>query len=86
MVQHRIQRWRNMAVTVNTSLRHVADCTAKTQQRKFETNIPRKGIAGLSPNFRIISAFMCPTIILPIQLQENMWTDPLGIYKSLTDT
>jgi hypothetical protein len=25
-------------------------------------------------------------ICLPILLQKNMWTDPVGIYKSLTDT
>ncbi len=28
-------------------------CTAKTQYRKFETNIPRNGIASLSPNLHI---------------------------------
>ncbi len=51
--------------------------TAKRQQRKFETNIPRKGIArGLSPSLHIhvsVSDLFIPTIGLPILLQENMW-------------
>jgi hypothetical protein len=40
--------------------------TAKTQYRKFETNIPR-------------SDLYIHTIGLPILLQENMWTDPGNI-------
>jgi hypothetical protein len=47
--------------------------TAKTQFRKFETNIPRKGLRSLSPNFHIhvsVSDLYIPTILL----QENMWT------------
>jgi hypothetical protein len=62
--------------------------TAKTHYRKFETNIPRKGIAGLSPNFHIhvsVSDLYIPRIGLPILLQENMWIDS-GINLSLTDT
>jgi hypothetical protein len=54
---------------------------SKTQYRKFETNIPRKGIAR--PQSQFPSTFMClraiyicvPRISLPILLQENMWTD-----------
>ncbi len=66
------------------------DHTAKNQYRKFETNIPRKGIArGHSPNFHIhvsVSDLYIPTIDdLPILLQEIC--GPIqGIYKSLTDT
>jgi hypothetical protein len=55
--------------------------TAKTQYRKFQTNIPREGIAaGLSPNFHIhvsVSDLYIPKIGLP--MQENMWTDPRNI-------
>ncbi len=62
--------------------------TAKTKWRKFETNIPRKGISGSQSQFphscvcdRIIyshggSAFLLEEICGPI----------LRIYKSLTDT
>ncbi len=66
--------------------------TARTQYRKFEANIPRKGIW---PASFPISTFMClvsdlyiPPIGLPILLQENVWTDPGNtyMYKSLTDT
>jgi hypothetical protein len=57
--------------------------TAKTQHRKFETNISRKGIARPhSSNFHIyasVSDFFIPTIDLPILLQENMWTYPGNI-------
>ncbi len=53
--------------------------TAKTQYRKFETNIPRKGNAGLRPNFHIphvsVSYLYIPRIGLPILLQENTWTE-----------
>jgi hypothetical protein len=58
-----------------------------TQYRKFETIIPKKEFRGLSPNFHIhvsVSDFYIPTIGLPILLQENMWTDPGNVYKSLT--
>jgi hypothetical protein len=53
--------------------------TARTQYRKFETNIPRKRIAhGLNPNFHShvsVSDLYIPKIGLPILLQENIWTD-----------
>jgi hypothetical protein len=52
--------------------------TAKTQYRKFETNIfPEKELSGFSPNFQIHvfeSHLYIPTIGLPILLQENMWS------------
>ncbi len=62
--------------------------TAKTKYRYFETNIPRKGISGLSPNFHIhasVSDSYIPTIGLPILLEE-ICRPILGLYKSLTDT
>jgi hypothetical protein len=43
--------------------------TAKTQYRKFETNISRKGMRSLSPNFHIhasVSDLYIPTIGLTI--------------------
>ncbi len=57
--------------------------TAKTQNRKFETNIPRKGIARPQSQFphahvSVIDLYI-PNIGLPILLQENMWTDPGNI-------
>ena len=58
------------------------DCTAKTQYRKFEANIPIKGIAPLGPNLHIhvsVNDLYIPTIGLPILLQEDMWTDPGNI-------
>jgi hypothetical protein len=64
------------------------DCTAKKKCRKFEANIPRKGIWGLSPNFHIhvsVSELYIPTIELPFLLEE-ICGPILGIYKSLTDT
>ncbi len=48
------------------------------QYRKFETNIPRKGIVSVSDLY-------IPTIDLPVLLQE-MCGQILGIYKSLKDT
>jgi hypothetical protein len=56
--------------------------TAKTQYRKCETNIPRKGIARLQPQFPqhvSVSDLYIPTICLTILLQENMWTNPGNI-------
>jgi hypothetical protein len=56
--------------------------TAKTQYRKFETFITKKGIGSLSPYFHIhvsVSDLYIPTIGLPILLQENMCTDPGNI-------
>jgi hypothetical protein len=66
----------------------MAHHTAKTHYRKFETNISRKRLCGLSPYFHIhvsvsdlyiprsVCLFCCRKICGPI----------LGIYKSLTDT
>jgi hypothetical protein len=62
--------------------------TAKTKCRKFKTNIPRKGISGLSPNFHIhvsVSELYIPAMGLPFLLEEK-FGPILGIYKSLTDT
>ncbi len=50
---------------------------------------PEKELHSLSPSFLIhvsVSDLHIPTIGLPILLQENMWTVPGNIYKSLTDT
>jgi hypothetical protein len=65
---------------------------AKTQYRKFEINIPKKGIARpKSHNFHIhvsLSDLYIPTIVLPILsilVLEYIWADP-GNIKSLTDT
>ncbi len=56
-----------------------SECTAKTQYRKFETNIPRKGTARLySPNSYIhvsVSDLYFPLIGLHILLQENRCTE-----------
>ncbi len=62
--------------------------TAKTKYRNFKTNIPRKGISGLCPNFYIhasVSDLYIPTIGLPILLEE-ICRPILGLYKSLTGT
>jgi hypothetical protein len=69
-------------------------CTEKKQYQKFETNIPRKGIAQPQSHFphsRVCETFTVYilTIGLPIMLQEIMWTDPdpgNTQYKSFTDT
>ncbi len=57
-------------------------CIAKTQYWKYEKNISRKELRGLSPSFHIhvsVSDYTyIPTIGLPILLQENMWTDDCG--------
>jgi hypothetical protein len=45
---------------------------------KCETNIPRKGIASLSPNFHIhvsVSDLHISTIGLPFLLEGNTWTN-----------
>jgi hypothetical protein len=52
--------------------------TAKTHYRKFETNIPRKGIARYSPNSYIhvsVSDLYISLIGLPILLKDNRWTE-----------
>ncbi len=63
---------------------------AKTIKKNIYIKIfLRKGLRSLSPNFHIqvsVSNLYVPTIGLPILPQENMWTDPGNIYKSLTDT
>jgi hypothetical protein len=71
-------------------LRENASYTAKTQYRKFETNITKKELRGHIPNFHIhvfVSDLYIPTINLPILLQANTVCGPiLGINKSATDT
>ena len=62
--------------------------TAKTKCRKFETNIPRKGISGPQSQFHIhvsVSELYIPTMGLPVLLEE-ICRLILGIYKSLKDT
>ncbi len=59
--------------------------TAKTQYRKFETNIPRMKLRGLVPNSYIyvsVSDLYIPMISLPILLQENRWTYLGNRYRS----
>jgi hypothetical protein len=64
--------------------------TAKNQYRKFETNIPRKGIArpqSQFPHSSVCERFIyciTNTIGLPIPL-EKICELILGIQKSLTD-
>jgi hypothetical protein len=60
----------------------VSDITAKTKCRKFETNIPRKGILGPQAQFphscvfeRIIYSHDVPAF----SAGGNMWTDPGNI-------
>jgi hypothetical protein len=66
-------------------------CIAKKKCRKFETNIPRKGISGSQSQFHIhhihvsISELYIPTMGLPFLLEE-ICGPILGICKSLTDT
>ncbi len=51
---------------------------AKTQCRKFETNIPRKETARLQSQSSIhvsVSDLYIPLIGLPILLQDNRWTE-----------
>ncbi len=68
---------------------HLGIYIAKNQYRKFETNIPRKGIAPLQSQFWAIYIF--PVSISPLCVCErfiyshdlpilkNMWTDPGNI-------
>ncbi len=64
--------------------------TAKTQYRKFKTNILEKKLLGHSPISYIhvsVGELYIPTIGLPILLQGNRWTDRGNIYsRSFTDT
>ncbi len=53
-------------------------CSAKTQNREFETNVPRKGIV-------IVSDLYIPNIVLTFCCRK-ICGSILGIYKSLTDT
>ncbi len=54
--------------------------TAKTQYRKFETYIRRKGIARPhGPNSHIHVSVSELYIGVPVLLQENIWTDPGNI-------
>ncbi len=70
----------------------VWSCTEKTQYRKLETNIPRKGTARSQSQF--LHSCFCERFIYSqersayILLQENRWTDRGNIYvhRSLTDT
>ncbi len=51
---------------------------AKNEYRKFETNIPRKGIArpqSQFPHHVSVSYLNIPTIELPYSAAGNMWTD-----------
>ena len=57
-------------------------CTAKTKCRKFETNIPRKGISG--PQSQFPHSCVCERIIYShdgsaFSAEGNMWTDPGNI-------
>jgi hypothetical protein len=56
--------------------------TAKTQYRKFETNLPRKGTARPQSHFLhscSVGDLYIPKIGLSNLLQENRWTDPGNI-------
>jgi hypothetical protein len=55
--------------------------TAKNQYQKFETNIPRKGIAR--PQSQFPHSCVCERFTI---LQQEICRPILGIYKSLTDT
>ncbi len=66
----------------------IVQYTAMTKYRNFETNIPTKGISGLSPSFHIhasVSDLYIPTIGMPVLLEEKC-KPILGLYQSLTDT
>jgi hypothetical protein len=57
--------------------------TAKTNCRKFEINIPRKGISGYQSQFP--HSCVCGRIIYShdgsaFSARGNMWTDPGNIY------
>ncbi len=67
---------------------HLGTRTAKTKCRKFETNIPRKGILGPQSQFPhscVCEQLYIPTMGLPVLL-EGICGLILGIYKSLKDT
>ncbi len=59
-----------------------SEYTAKNQCRKFETNIPRKGIVrpqSQFPHSRVCERFIYSHDRSAVLLQENMWTDPVKI-------
>jgi hypothetical protein len=61
----------------------------RTNTENWKQIFPEKELRGHSPNIHIhvfMSDLYIPIIDLPILLQENMWTDDLGINKSLTWT
>jgi hypothetical protein len=61
--------------------------TAKKQYRKFETNIPRKGIArpqSQFPHSCVCGRFLYSHDRSAYSSAGNLWTDPGN--KSLTDT
>jgi hypothetical protein len=77
-----------------TDLRRRNIYTTKTQYRKFETNVPRKGTARLQPQF-VHSGFcewfiFCiPLVGLLFLLQGNRWTkrgNMIMHFRLLTDT
>ncbi len=54
----------------------------RTNTENSKQIFQEKELCGHSPNFHIqvsVSDLYIPTIDLPIQLQENMWTDPGNI-------
>jgi hypothetical protein len=62
--------------------KHLRICTAKTKCRKFETNIPRKGISG--PQSQFPHSCVCERIIYShdgsdFSVRGNMWPDPWNI-------
>ncbi len=62
--------------------------TAKTQYRKFETIIPRKGFArpqSQFPHSSVWAIYIYIPTIEPILVLENVWPI-IGIYNSITDT
>ncbi len=68
------------AATINEP--HKRQCNAKTKCRKFETNIPRKGISG--PQSQFPPSCVCERIIYfhdgsAFSAGGNMWTDPGNI-------
>ncbi len=63
--------------------------TTKNQYRKFETNIPRKGIAKPQSQFShscVCERFMYSHHRSAYSSAENMWTDPGNIYVNRSQT
>jgi hypothetical protein len=65
-------------------------CTLQRHNTENSKQIfPEKELRGVSPNFHIhvsVSDSYIPRIGLPILLQENMWTDSVGIYINCSQT